>query len=271
MSANCTLSECLAFFDDILATLRLGFAAIEDCVPKPFPRIRSGNIEVRYDEPSIELAMFLKLARSIGLLGGLRLTVERGMIQEGGILKRAIDETDEDILFLSWGHQNGIEGIHDEYLSAFWAEEFEDANIILNHKRRRSVLRRKIQAYNSRQLGVSDHSTAQSVDRLIQAVFSGFVHGASVHILDLYDLKSKRFAVAGLANTPVSRSYVIDSANYPYRVLMSAVMISRRLGLDTIAGGFECKLKEAEKFVGLPSDAEAAELMARMKGTRDVP
>ena len=266
MSADCTLSECLEFFDEILTTLRSGFVAVEDRVPKPVLRIRSGNIEVRYAMPSIELAMFLKLARSISLLGGLRLLVERGMAQEGGILQRAIDETDEDIIFLCFGHQNGVEEIHVAFLDAFWAEEFEDPDVVLNHRRRHSVSRKKIQAYNARQMGASDPSTSQSIDRLIQGVFSGFVHGASVHILDLYDLKSNRFSIAGLENTAVRRSYVIDSANYPYRVLMSAVMVSRQLGLAEIADGFYRKLAEAERFIGLLTDDEAAELLKKMKG-----
>jgi hypothetical protein len=240
---------------------------MEDFAPRPIPRVRSGIIEGRYEEPSIELALFLKLARAISLLGGLRLMVEHGMIQEQGILQRAIDEVDGDILFLSFGHQNGIETIHEDFLEAFWAEEFENTEEVLSHKRRLSVPRKRIEAWNSRQLGVSDASTAQSVDRLIQGVYSGFVHGASTHILDLYDLESKRFRLAGLDNSPVRHSYVIDAANYPYRVLMCAVMIARRLGLTDVAEGFYGKLKEAENFIGLPTDEQAAQLIAKMKRT----
>lgn len=265
MSANCTLSECLEFFDDALTTLRAGFIAIEDQLPKPLAYVRAGHFEVRYVEKSIELAMFLKLARSISLLGGLRVLVERSMAQEVGILKRAIDETDEDIIFLGFGHQNGMEPAHEWFLDAFWAEEFEDPAAVLVHTHRKSVSRKKIQAYNASQMG-PDPSTAQSVNRVIHGVFSGFVHGASIHILDLYDLGSKRFSIAGLENTPVRRSYIIDSTNYPFRVLMSAVMVSRRLGLNEIADGFYSKFKEAEKFIGIPTEEEAAALVAKMRG-----
>lgn len=268
MATDCSLAECLGFFDDILLTLKSGFAAIEAQMPRPRQRIRSGNVEVRYEQPSIELALFLKLARAISLLGGLRLMVENGMIQEQGILERAIDETDEDILFLSFGHQNGIEGIHKVFLDAFWSEEFEDPNVVLNHKRRESLPRRKIQAFNAGVMGASDPSTAQSVDRLIQGVFSGYVHGASVHILDLYDLSSRRFCVEGLAMSPVRQSYITDACNYPYRVLMSAVLVSRRLGLGEIAEGFFGKLKKAERFIGMPTDDEARQLISKMKGKR---
>jgi hypothetical protein len=265
MAAECSLAECLAFFDDVLTSLRAGFAAIEEVAPQPSIKVRSGNVEVRYAEPSIHLALFLKLARAISLLGALRLLVQHGMIQEQGILKRALDETGEDIQFLSFGDQNGLEDIHREFLEAFWAEEFEDPERLLRNKRRESVPRRKIQAYNSRLKGNSDPSTAHSVGRLIQGVFSGYVHGASVHILDLYDLRAKRFSLAGLADTPVRQSYVVDSTNYPYRVLMDAVMVARRLGLESIAHGFYAKLKEAEAFVGLPNEEEVRRLQDRMK------
>jgi hypothetical protein len=268
VSANFTLAECLDYFEDVLETLRSGFAAMEDCAPKPVLRSRSGNLEVRYEHPSIYLAMFLKLARAISLLGGLRLMVQHGMVQEQGILQRAIDEADGDILCLSFGDQNGIEPIHEELLQSFWAEEFDDAENVLRHKRRRTVPRKRVEAYNSRLLGAGDPSTAQSVDRVIQGVYSGFVHGASTHILDLYDPEAKHFRIAGLGNTPVRRSYIIDATNYPYRVLMSALMVSRRLGLTDVAEGFYRKLKDVEPFIGLPSSDEVAQLVARMKGKR---
>jgi hypothetical protein len=69
-----------------------------------------------------------------------------------------------------------------------------------------------------------------------------------------------------LRDTPVRRSYVVDATNYPYRVLMSAVLVARRLGLAEIADGFYTKVKAAERFVGLPTDDEAAQIMGRMKG-----
>jgi len=251
MSADCSLAECLQFFDDILTTLRSGFAAIEDAAPKPIGRVRSGNFEVRYNEPTLELALVLKLARDISLLGALRIMVERGLVQEQGILKRAIDETDEDILFLSFGRQTGIEQLHNEFLDAFWAEEFDDPNNAQSAKRRKSVPRRKIQAYNSRISGAGNPSTSQSISRQLQGVFSGFVHGASTHIMDMYDPKTGRFRTDGLNDSPIRDSYTIDSANYPYRVLMSAVMIARRLGLSNIADGFHRKVRESDSFVGL--------------------
>jgi hypothetical protein len=161
MAAKCTLADCLAYFDDVLVALRLGFSAIEAVAPKPTARLRSGHFEVRYDDPTVELALFLKLARSISLLGALRIMVEHGRIQEQGILQRAIDETDEDILFLSSGHQNGLEDIHHQFLEAFWAEEFKDPTKPMKHTRRESVPRRKIQAWNNRQLDVPDPSTAR--------------------------------------------------------------------------------------------------------------
>ena len=47
---------------------------------------------------------------------------------------------------------------------------------------------------------------------------------------------------------------------------MSAVMVSRRLGLNEIADGFYSKFKEAEKFIGIPTEEEAAALVAKMRG-----
>jgi hypothetical protein len=99
-------------------------------------------------------------------------------------------------------------------------------------------------------------------------VYSGFVHGASVHILDLYDWDRQRFALAGLENTPVRQSYIADAANYPFRVLACAVAVARRLGLQEIAEEFDCKRKEAEQFIGVISDSAAASLMAAMRSRR---
>ena len=262
-STNSSLGACLNFFESVLSTLRLGFAEIEKISPKPAMIERQGNIEYRFVEPSLALALVLKLARAISLLEGLRVLVERGLIQEQGILQRALDETHEDIFFLAYGDQLGTEPVHDAFLEAFWSEEFSDPNDVLNSARRDSIPRKKIQAYINRQDGVADPSSAQALSRTLYGVFSGYVHGASTHILDLYDPKKERFQISGLCGSAVRESYVHDAANYPYRILLGAIVVSRRLGLTAIAEGFELARPAAEKFIGLLNDDEADALFGK--------
>jgi hypothetical protein len=83
-----------------IRALEGAFRKLEPLLPPPTETDVTGRPVFRYAEQLIEQAIFLKFARLISLLVALDLLIDRGLIQEQGVLQRAIDETDEDILFL---------------------------------------------------------------------------------------------------------------------------------------------------------------------------
>lgn len=222
-----TLEDCLHQFNSALADLRLHFGALETALPAPkLSFTRPQGWVPRYAQPSLEHALLMKLARSISILGAMRFLVETGYVQEQGILQRTLDETDEDILFLALGKQNGLNRLHRHYLDAFWREEFEDTADPKSYTMRKMPRREDIRKYVSRHLGEG----SDSVTRMVHGVFSAFVHGASTPLFDLVDSQSLKFRLAGVSDSADRLGYIHNAANYPYRVLMSAVFVAKAAG-----------------------------------------
>ena len=125
---------------------------------------------------------------------------------------RIIMEMFEDIKFLallkvredgSFGDTREPEGIHERFLDEFWQEEFDDPKSALNSTQKRDrVPRDKVRSAIARFPGYPKdwHGTGQ-LHRTVGASLGGYVHGASVHVLDLYGGSSPadaRFGVSGI-------------------------------------------------------------------------
>lgn len=233
-----TLEDCLRHYDFALSDLHSHFRQLET-IPPPPALLQAGpqGWAPRYADKSIDQALVAKLARSISILTAMRLLVESSFVHEQGILQRVLDEADDDVLFLALGKQNGLNRLHRQYLEVFWREEFEGSADPNEYKMRQMPKRYEIRKYLSSQTGLESNS----VGRMIHGVFSGFVHGASTPIFDLLDSQTFKFRLAGVTDAGDRLGYVLNAANYPYRVLMSGVIVARALGsADVSAALYEC-------------------------------
>lgn len=221
--------ECLQVFDDALAAAEKAFRTLEDALPPPIAVKTSHGWSPRYRPELLEHALLLKFARLVSVTSALRQLVESGHVHEQGILQRIADETGEDIFFLALGKQNGIRSIHRQYLKHFWREEFEGAADPKSYRPRHMARRSEIRDYIDKQMP-SPAQTGQ-ISRMIYGVFSGFVHGASTHIFDLFDPQTRRFRLTGNIHADEGRlGYLHNAANYPLRTLMAGVVVARLLG-----------------------------------------
>lgn len=69
-------------------------------IPKPHKVPFNTTYRYRFSEQSLEQAVVQKLARVITGLRSAKILVEQGFLQEAAIIQRAVDEAQEDILFL---------------------------------------------------------------------------------------------------------------------------------------------------------------------------
>jgi hypothetical protein len=91
------------------------------------------------------------------------------------------------------------------------------------------VRRNDVREYIDKQM--PNEARAGTVSRMIYGVFSGFVHGASTHIFDLFDPQSGRYRLTGKIHADEGRlGYLHNAANYPLRTLMAGVVVARSLG-----------------------------------------
>jgi hypothetical protein len=242
----------MQFFAPTLEVLERAFRLLEARVPPPIRKAWKDGFVFRYAERTIHQAIVQKLARTISGLHAIDALLAQGLFQEQGMVQRALDEIGEDIAFLSLGVVRGeLTQRHQEYLDYFYAEEFDDpSDVMASHTSRGMVKREKIRAYVSRDLWGEDSSRANLVGKVITKAYSGFVHAASPHIMDMYGGAPPRFDISGEFRNLRREEHADDALNYFLRALFSMAYAAKAFG-------------DEELFSEMR--AEAAKLEARMQ------
>jgi hypothetical protein len=240
------------FFAPILEILEGAFRRLESQVPAPRRKPWEDSFVFRYAERTVHQAIVQKLARTISGLHAINALLERGLFQEQGMIQRALDELGEDIAFLSFGVMSGeLSSLHKEYLDCFYAEEFGDpSNIMGSHRSRGMVKREKIRAYVNQ-----TDPRANVASKIITKAYSGFVHAASAHIMDMCGGMPPRFDVSGEFRSLRRREFSDDAMNYFYRAL---------LGMAFAAKAFE----DEDLFHKLRADAATFEVRMNARRAR---
>ena len=222
--------------DQMLDLMYCTFRDFEKLMPsKPQFVTLSFGMAFRFKEKNIYQAMIQKLARVQSAVWAARLLLSNGFVQEQGILQRTIDETNEDIMFLVYAVINhSITDLHKRFLEAFWEEEIDESGTIMASKQNRPMIpRKKIRAYLANIEGVKlDSGTSQDAARTISKAYSGFVHGASPHIMDMYGGNPPHFYINGMLGTPRIEEYLCDLWNYVYRSFLSHIAVSKAFGAE---------------------------------------
>ena len=222
-------------YEQLLRDMEMALDRLAKRVPSP-ERIRlfGDRFAFRYVERTAQQAIIQKLARIITGLRAALLLLRHGLVQEEAVIHRVLGDLIEDALFLSYGIlKNDLkEKLHESYLTDFYQEEFANPENPLDSTQKRSpVPRKKIQAYLARaDLSIGNPSHNQEAFRTIQQVFSGFVHAASVQILDMYGGNPPHFHVRGMLGTPRMREYERDIWNYFERGMADFVIAAGVLG-----------------------------------------
>lgn len=191
----------------------------------------------RYHEHDVHQALIQKLARVISGLHAARLLLARGFLQEQGAMQRMLDEFNEDILFLAYSVISGdTTELHREYLAAFFQEEFDNpASAIESTQKRPMVRRQKIRAYLARIQGAGlDPSRGAEAMRTVDKTYSGFVHGASPHIMEMYYGGPPHFHVRGMLGTARANEHREDLWNCFYRSIGSFVCSTKAFGDEVL-------------------------------------
>lgn len=191
----------------------------------------------RHVEKSIRQAIVQKLARMVSTLHAAYLLRNHGFVQEQASLQRILDEIQEDVLFLAFGIIRGDDQspLHRNYLDAFFQEEFDANTAIESTQKRQTIPRRKIHAYLARmEEAPMDPSRGQELFRTTNKIYSGYVHAASAHIMDMYGGNPPRFHMRGMKATEAYEAYRKDIRNYFYRGISSFVFAARAFGDDKL-------------------------------------
>ncbi len=204
-------------------------------IPQTTPTI-TGYLSYRYIEKTTEQAIALKLVRLFSALLSCNALINLGMVLDAAAMFRLLDETGSDIMFLAGPKLYSIapEPRHAKFLKEFFQEEFDHADPLESTQSRDRVSRRDIRAYIARTYVVPGFAVSDvvKVTETIDSIFSGYIHGAAVHIMDVFDGSNFRIPV-GPRDRPKS-ALQSQYWQYLHRAIMSFETASLALGFDSL-------------------------------------
>ncbi|MER9659016.1 hypothetical protein [Mesorhizobium sp. M0159] len=248
------MSSFDAVFNYVIVEQMAAFETISKAVPPPRLTKHGNHSVLRFEEKTLQQALVLKSARLIsGLQAGRRL-LDTGFLQELGAIQRMLDEIDADIMFLAGPLIFGSEEPpHQAYLDEFFSEEFDKpGDAIGSTQARNRVSRKKIRAYNAR-----TYSFGDSVDKIvavtetIEKAYSGFVHAAGGHTMDMYFGNPPRWHVSGMSGTFRHKESTDDFTNYVYRSVGSISFVAKSMKLDDLGVHLWQVSKKVAKAAGI--------------------
>jgi hypothetical protein len=198
-------NENISLFQKCLSDLSILISEIEGHFPPPKYVKIGGQPQFRYSENSVYHVAFLKSVRMVSGLNACLCMLEDGYYQEIMVVLRTIDDFFSDILFILENSQRGkLNASQKLFIEDFFKEEFVNPdNPLENSERRSTVPRKKIWASVARQIGqFANPSDAQKILQVTNDAFSGFVHGAYPHIMELYGGRTPHFHVNGVLGSP---------------------------------------------------------------------
>lgn len=238
---------------EAIAVMTSALRRFEAAVAAPQKVPHRGSFVYRYANKGLREALVQKMARSISSLNAVGVLLAAGYVQETGILFRTLDETHEDIAFLTAAEANGAyTDRHKKFLDAFYADPVSSRlEGSLDIPKPDLVPRKKVRAQTLNTLGKGVNvSRALSASESISTAYSGYVHGASENIMDLYGGARPHFHVTGMRGTPRITTFAADAQNYIYRGLIATVMCAKAFGARALVDDLHAFLTKYEEANG---------------------
>jgi len=221
----------------------------------------------RYQDLSESLACFLKGVKVVSSLNASMVLLRAGYTQEIGALCRMIDDYCNEIFFLLLpqdGENFSKEQI--QFLSDFFQEEFDKpTNPLGSTQKRVNVSVRKIHAtFGKIAKSEMNPSDAQELLRTPHKAFSGYVHGAYPHIMEMF-VCTHQPHLNGMLGTPRVDAWRGQLIGAVYRALIVSCFVARKLGLNDMKAKARKLLEKFETDTGCKSAKTAAEMLSEMK------
>ena len=149
---------------------------------------------------------------------------------------RVLDEFEEDVQFMCEAIQSGQPStLQERFIADFFQSEFSDEHPLVAAQRRDRVPRQKIQAALARLAeNPVNSSDAQELARTITKTNSGYVHGTSEHILDMYGGNPPQYHVGGMLGTRQQRVFENQAWDYFYRGLLTFMAAAGAFGRERL-------------------------------------
>ena len=223
-------------FRETIGACDRAFQMLEAQIPAPI-RVRYGDDFVfRYEKHTPEILAIQKLSRiSTGLKASMAL-LRLGLYQELGAMFRMLDEFKEDVHLMCDAIRNQCTSdVQQKFIEEFFQEEFDSDSPLESTQKRDRVSRKKIQAALAKiSKEVLNPSDTQKTAQTLAKVFSGYVHGSSVHILDMYGGDPPRYYLSGMRGTRHQETFEYLAWHYFQRSLGTFLDAAMAFGLNDL-------------------------------------
>ena len=223
---------------DTISVCEAVFRKLEALIPIPVRATIGDDFAYRYKEHTPQIVVVQKLSRIVTGLRACLVLLENGLYQEVGAVFRMLKEFDEDVQFMCEAIRSGrLTELQERFMSDFFQPEFDHENPFLARQSRNRVPRRQIQAALARiPENPVNPSDAQESARSLTNTYSGYVHGASEHILDMCAGDPPRYQLAGMRGTRRQNEFEGLAWNYFYRALLDFMWAAGAFGLSELLG-----------------------------------
>jgi hypothetical protein len=190
------LTECV----DLLELAASSFSGMI----KPPVYVARPDEHFEYENPDEKTFAILRCVRIASDFRAVMILLEHGHVQQVGVLMRGIVEFNMDLdvvigPYLVPETKNDV----DQRIAEYFSEpSWNFRRILEDPKKRATTPRRKTYALIAKVLGESvEPANPYQVRQTVKALeegYSGYVHGAYEHIMELYDPYDRRFAIRGI-------------------------------------------------------------------------
>jgi hypothetical protein len=241
----------VGILDEAVAGLDQCVQALSSSFELPQRVIVNGLEIFRHLNQDDLLLSFMQLLKIASHNNAAMVLIRAGFVNEVYALCRMIDEACEDIHFMQ--EPNGEDGRPTKqqvtFVDEFFQEEFSGQDLVESHNSRDRVSRQKIRAANAR-LGADqvklDPSTEVKLTAALYGAFSGFVHGAYVHLMELFN--GRYFHTRGMLGTPRIQECLANQVNHVFRSLLIVEGVGyRAFREDVVHRALDCSIALARQ------------------------
>jgi hypothetical protein len=223
----------LTFIRRVMATSEFLYLRLETSPSLTAPEMDDTVQNFRHELKDDKQFVFLKGVRYMSLLNASLTLFMSSFFHEMGILARCMDEALEDVMFFlrRTGENGELSKRQTEALAEFYQEEFENISVgMLRNNERRRVPRKSVRAAIAAlpENEVNPHDMAQ-IHGTIYDTFSGYVHGAYPHIMELYGGWPPRYHTQGMRGSPRQVEGARQLVLYVHRGIMIGHCVAMKL------------------------------------------
>jgi hypothetical protein len=270
-------SQALRQIESFIAELEECVHALSKHFGPPVLVVKGKDRHVfRYKEINDLLLSMLKCVRAVSALNASVVLLRAGHIFEVYALCRVVDECNEEVTFMAVpaGDNDKPSDDQQRLYAEFFQEEFEDeTNVVGTQIPRDRVSRKRIRAAIANMKGhPGNPSDVIAIHKTLYQVFSGYLHGAYVHIMESYGGRPPGyFHMRGMLGTPKIQECEMQLPNYIFRTICSAEIVAMRVGDSGLRERIRYLRNALATTTGCvpKNDNEAKAALKRSKGEKD--